>query len=43
MASEAEGRMGYWHSYSLVISSWLWWVKRVLLANQNGGNILEEK
>ena len=27
---------------NLVISSWLWWIKRVLLANQNRGNILNE-
>ena len=24
---------------NLVISNWLWWIKHVLLANQNGGNI----
>ena len=27
---------------NLVISSWLWWLMRVLLANQNRGNILNE-
>ena len=27
---------------SLVISNWLWGIKRVLLANQNRGNILNE-
>ena len=25
-----------------VISNWLWWIKRVLLANQKRGNILNE-
>ena len=27
---------------NLVISYWLWWIMRVLLANQNWGNILNE-
>ena len=27
---------------NLVISNWLWLIKRVLLANQNWGNILNE-
>ena len=27
---------------NLVISNWLWWIKRVLLANQNRENILNE-
>ena len=27
---------------NLVISNWLWWIMRVLLANQNCGNILNE-
>ena len=27
---------------NLVISNWLWWIMRVLLANQNWGNILNE-
>ena len=27
---------------NLVISNWLWWIKGVLLANQNRGNILNE-
>ena len=27
---------------NLVISNWLWWIMRVLLANQNWGNILKE-
>ena len=27
---------------NLVISNWLWWFKRLLLANQNWGNILNE-
>ena len=26
---------------NLVVSNWLWWIKRVLLANQNRGNILK--
>ena len=25
------------------MTSWLWWILRVLLANQNGGNILNEQ
>ena len=25
------------------MTSWLWWIMRVLLANQNGGNILNEQ
>ena len=28
---------------NLVISNWLWWIMRVLLANQKRGNILNEK
>ena len=28
---------------NLVIRNWLWWTKRVLLANHNRGNILKEK
>ena len=27
---------------NLVISNWLWWIMRVLLASQNWGNILNE-
>ena len=27
---------------NLIISIWLWWIKRVLLASQNRGNILNE-
>ena len=27
---------------NLVIGNWLWWIMRVLLANQNRGNILNE-
>ena len=27
---------------NLVIGNWTWWIECVLLANQNGGNILNE-
>ena len=27
---------------NLVMSNWLWWIMRVLLANQNWANILNE-
>ena len=27
---------------NLAISNWLWWIMRVLLANQNWGNVLNE-
>ena len=40
----------FWHHFlvkhkilpNLVLSNWLWWVMRVLLANQKRGNILNE-
>ena len=43
-------RLHFWRHFlikhkirpNLVISNWLWWIKRVLLANQNRGNILNE-
>ena len=28
---------------NLIISGWLWWIMRLLLANQNWGNILNEQ
>ena len=28
---------------NLVNSGWLWWIMRVLLTNQKGGNILNEQ
>ena len=43
-------RLHFWRHFlvkhkilpNLVISDWLWWIMRVLLANQNWGNILNE-
>ena len=39
----------YWRHFlvkhilpNLVINNWLWWIMRVLLVNQNWGNILNE-
>ena len=44
-------RLHFWRHFlikhkilpNLIISNWLWWIKRVLLANQNRGNILNER